>query len=340
MKNTFRSAFLKITTLVTKLLRLLPPELSHNLALNGLKILNLSGFRLIKDKQTKTINLMGLTFENRLGIAGGLDKNGDYIEALDKLGCSFIELGTVTPRAQKGNKKPRLFRDTINLSLLNRMGFNNKGVDYLVSRVKKAQINCNVAISIGQNFDTPHHKVLDDYIFCLEKTYSVANLITLNISSPNTEGLRCLQSPKELPSFLSSLKEKQFSLSKKFGYKPLLVKISPDEDEENLKAIARTFISTGIDGLIATNTSINHQSKNGHGGISGKLLFRRSTKVLRIMREVLGKKYPIIASGGVTDIKTYKEKINSGADLVQIYTGLIYKGPQLISEILDNKKNN
>lgn len=326
-----------MATLITKLLGFFPPETSHNLALSSLKTLDLMGFRLINNKnKDKTSKLMGLSFANKLGIAGGLDKSGDYIKALDNLGCGFVELGTVTPRPQYGNKKPRLFRDRKNLSLLNRMGFNNKGVEYLVSKIKSTQTNCVLGISIGKNFDTPHHKAIDDYLFCLEKAYSVANFITINISSPNTTDLRKLQSEEELPSFLSCLKDKQDSLSKKFGYKPLLVKISPDEDKENLKVISKILLSLEIDGLIATNSTINHQSEKGKGGISGKLLFKRATKVLKNMREFLGEDYPIIASGGVTDLETYKEKINSGADLVQIYTGLIYKGPDLIEQILNS----
>ena len=219
------------------------------------------------------------------------------------------------------------------------MGFNNKGVEYLVSKVKKVETNSHykIAISIGKNFDTPNEKAIDDYLFCLEKAYPVTNFITVNISSPNTKDLRSLQSPRELPNFLSALKEKQHSLTKEFGYKPLLVKISPDENQiEHLKEISNILVSLEIDGIIATNTSVDHKHKKGKGGISGALLFKKSTKVLSIMRENLGKDFPIIASGGVTDVKTYWKKIHSGADLVQIYTGMIYRGPQIIEEILNS----
>ena len=320
------------------LFRIFPPETSSYMALKSLKTLESLGIRLIQEKKDNPVTeLLGLNFKNRLGLAGGLDKNGDYIKALGNLGFSFLELGTVTPRPQKGNKKPRLFRDVKNLSLLNRMGFNNKGVEYLVSKVKKVDTDYKIAISIGKNFDTPHEKAIDDYLFCLERAYPVSHFVTVNISSPNTKDLRSLQSPKELPNFLSALKEKQYSLSKEFGYKPLLVKISPDEDEtETLKEISNILVSLEIDGIIATNTSIHHKHEKGEGGISGALLFERSTKVLSIMRKNLGKDYPIIASGGVTDIQTYRKKINSGADLVQIYTGMIYRGPQLVDEILNS----
>ena len=335
LKNIFFQLTLNLAYIATIIVRFFPPETSHDLTLKSLKIIDSMGFRL-RRKNQKNINLslMGLSFKNKLGVSGGLDKNGDYIKALSNLGFGFVELGTVTPRPQIGNNKPRLFRDSKNLAILNRMGFNNKGVEYLISKVESAGRDYNLAISIGINSDTPQNKAIDDYLFCLEKAYPVADFVTINISSPNTEDLRSLHSPQKLPDFLSSLKEKQHSLANNFGYKPLLVKISPDEDEENLKKIAKTLISIKIDGLIATNTTSNHQSAHGKGGISGKPLFKKSTRVLKLMRSLLGKEFPIIASGGVTDLKTYKEKINSGANLVQIYTGIIYKGPKLIQEIL------
>ena len=340
MKKVLKSLILKLMGFGTAFFRIFPPEISSNMALKSLNTLNTLGITLIQEKKgNDEIELFGINFKNKLGLAAGLDKNGDYINALGNLGFRFIELGTVTPRPQRGNKKPRLFRDQKNLSLLNRMGFNNKGVEYLVSKVKKVETHSHykIAISIGKNFDTPNEKAIDDYLFCLEKAYPVTNFITVNISSPNTKDLRSLQSPRELPNFLSALKEKQHSLTKEFGYKPLLVKISPDENQiEHLKEISNILVSLEIDGIIATNTSVDHKHKKGEGGISGALLFKKSTKVLSIMRENLGKDFPIIASGGVTDVKTYWKKINSGADLVQIYTGMIYRGPQIIEEILNS----
>ena len=338
MKKVLKSIILKLMGFGTAFFRLFPPEISSHMALKSLKTLDTLRITLIQEKKYKDeIAVFGINFKNRLGLAAGLDKNGDYINALGNLRFSFVELGTVTPKPQKGNMKPRLFRDHKNLSLLNRMGFNNKGVEYLVSNVKKVETHCNIAISIGKNFDTPNERAVDDYLFCLEKAYPVTHFITVNISSPNTKDLRSLQSPKALPNLLSALKQKQHDLSKEFGYKPLLVKISPDEDQkEHLKEISNILIALEIDGIIATNTSVDHKHKKGEGGISGALLFKKSTKVLSIMRENLGTDFPIIASGGVTDIETYWEKINSGADLVQIYTGMIYRGPQIIEEILNS----
>lgn len=335
LKKIFSSILLNLASVVTTLLRILPPETSHGFALKSFKIIDLAGIRFIStENKNKSMEVMDLGFKNRLGISGGLDKNGDYISALSNLDIGFIELGTVTPKPQPGNKKPRLFRDSKNFAILNRMGFNNKGVEHLVAKVKGKSTACKLAISIGKNFNTPHNKAIDDYVFCLDKVYPVADFVTLNISSPNTEDLRLLQSPEQLPYFLSVMKEKQHELTKSFGYKPLVVKISPDEDDENLREIAKTLISIKIDGLIATNTTSSHKNVWGEGGVSGKPLFNKSTSVLKLMRKLLGKTFPIIASGGVTDVKTYKEKIKSGADLVQIYTGFIYRGPVLVQEIL------
>ena len=252
----------------------------------------------------------------------GLEKEG-YIKRVDNSGNWEL--------TKEGKKIGGKYRHKVVNT-----GWNMK---YKNAKVKKVETHSHykIAISIGKNFDTPNEKAIDDYLCCLEKAYPVTNCITVNISSPNTKDLRSLQSPRELPNFLSALKEKQHSLTKEFGYKPLLVKISPDENQtEHLKEISNILVSLEIDGIIATNTSVDHKHKKGEGGISGALLFKKSTKVLSIMRENLGKDFPIIASGGVTDVKTYWKKINSGADLVQIYTGMIYRGPQIIEEILNS----
>jgi len=334
---------LKIVTFVTIIFRLFPPEISHSLALKSLKIANSLGLE-FKPKNNKNLSktevLLGMNFKNRLGISAGLDKNGDFIECLSNLGIGFLEVGTVTPRPQKGNPKPRLFRDLKNLSLTNRMGFNNKGVQYLASQARKKNKDCILAISIGKNFDTPMKEAITDYLFCLRQVFEVADMITVNISSPNTKGLRELQSPQKLPQLLGELKKEQLELSKIHGYKPLLVKISPDENEESLKEIAKDLISYNIDGLIATNTSQFDGKKRIKGGISGSKLLSESNRVLKMMRSRLGDEFPIIASGGVTDLKSYKQKIEAGANLVQIYTGLVYKGPELIYEILNENQNN
>ena len=334
---------LKIVTFATLIFRLFPPEISHSLALNSLKVANSLGLEFKPEKNkdlSKTETLLGMNFKNRLGISAGLDKNGDFIQCLSNLGIGFLEVGTVTPRPQKGNPKPRLFRDIKNLSLINSMGFNNKGVHYLASQARKKNNACILAISIGKNFDTPIKEAITDYLFCLREVFEVADMITVNISSPNTKGLRELQSPEKLPQLLGELKKEQLELSKIHGYKPLLVKISPDENEESLKEIAKDLISYEIDGLIATNTSQFDGKKGIKGGISGSKLLSESNRVLKMMRSYLGDEFPIIASGGVTDLKSYEQKIEAGANLVQIYTGLVYKGPELIYEILNENQNN
>jgi len=343
IESMFSSLLLKIITLGTYFIRLFPPEISHSLALNSLKVSTNLGVSL-KLKDSKNLpeakKLLGMNFKNQLGISAGLDKNGDYIECLSKLGIGFLEVGTVTPRPQKGNPKPRLFRDTKNLSLTNSMGFNNKGVNYLVSKARKKTEESILAISVGKNFDTPLDEAIKDYSFCLKQVFEVADMITVNISSPNTQGLRELQSSQKLPQLLGELKREQLELSKIYGYKPLLVKISPDENEKSLEKIAKDLIAHEIDGLIATNTSEFDGEKRIRGGISGSKLLQKSNRVLSTMRTYLGEDFPIIASGGVTDLKTYKQKIEAGADLVQIYTGLVYKGPKLIHEIVNEQENN
>ena len=329
-----RSIPLKASSLITRILRILPPELSHSLALNSLNAIDVLKIRLIEENLNKVpLQLLGYDFENRIGIAGGLDKNADYIKPLSSLGVSFIEVGTVTPKPQKGNKKPRLFRYTKESALLNRMGFNNKGVLHLVKRIRNHKGSCKLLVSIGRNFDTPKAKAINDYIFCLEHVFPFADIVTINISSPNTEGLRSLQDVEYLSGFLRSLKNKQLELSKVHKYKPLVLKISPDLSKDQYKDMAKIIKEENVDGLITTNTT-EYQNKNGKGGLSGKPLYKKSTQVLKGMRKLLGKDFPIIASGGVMDLNTYQGKLDAGADLVQIYTGMIYKGPELIEELL------
>ena len=331
-----RSISLRASSFVTKVLRFLPTEVSHAIALHSLDLISFLGIKLVKENLKKEpIKILGQDFKNRLGIAGGLDKDGEHINSLSGLGVAFLELGTATPRPQLGNKKPRLFRDTENLSLLNRMGFNNKGVLNLVRNIKSYEGQCKLLISIGKNFDTPNEKSIDDYLFCLEKVFPIADIVTVNVSSPNTKGLRALHKPKSLSGFLNTLKKRQLELSKRFNYKPLAVKISPDISKNECKEISKILLGEGIDGLIATNTTSDHNDRNGKGGLSGKLLFKKSTIILEEMRNLLGKEFPIIASGGVMDIDSYRAKLEAGADLVQVYTGMIYKGPELIEELLN-----
>ncbi len=330
-----RSTPLKASSFITRILRILPPELSHSIALNSLYLIDLLKIKLIEENSDQeSVRLLGYDFQNRLGIAGGLDKNADYLKPLSSLGVAFVEVGTVTPKPQKGNEKPRLFRNTKDLALVNRMGFNNKGVSHLKKRIKNYKGNCKLLVSIGRNLETPKREAIDDYIFCLEQVFPFADIITINISSPNTEGLRSIQDPQYLADFLKSLKNKQQELSKIYKYKPLVVKISPDLSKNQYKEIARIIKNEGVDGIITTNTTIDHQNNNGKGGLSGKPLYEKSTQVLREMRKLLGKNFPIIASGGVMDLDTYKGKLDAGADLVQVYTGIIYKGPELIEELL------
>ncbi len=329
---------LEISSTFTTLLRYLPPEASHHLALRSLDIINFLGIKLIKDGTKKPpIHLFGREFKNRLGTAGGLDKDGEHINALSNLGLGFIEIGTVTPVSQLGNPKPRLFRDRKNLTLLNRMGFNNKGVHNLVENIKSSERDCHLMVSIGKNYFTANEDAFEDYLLCMKNVYEVSDMISINVSSPNTKNLRLLQQSNYLSHILQLLKEEQLKLSQRYGYKPLIVKISPDISERECNEIAEILNEQKIDGLITTNTTTDHNHSKGKGGLSGGLLFEKSTEVLRKMRKLLGKDFPIIASGGVMDESSYKAKLDSGADLVQIYTGMIYKGPALIQKILDIK---
>ena len=279
------------------------------------------------------VKVLGFNFSNRVGLASGMDKNADYIDSLSYLGFGFLELGTVTPRAQAGNAKPRLFRLGANRSLLNNMGFNNKGVEHAVSRIKKSKSKAIIGLSIGKNYDTPLERAIEDYLFCFEKAYPVSDYLAVNISSPNTKDLRQLESEKYFSGLITALKKQQESYSKSLGYKPIILKLSPDLEEGNLENICKEILDKDIDGIICSNTTISHKYPQG-GGLSGEELFEFSNKSLIAFRSFLGSSIPIIASGGVMSRAHYKKKLELGADLVQVYTGMIYKGPILISEIL------
>lgn len=327
----------------------LSPEKSHTVALKSLKLMH--KFNLLrpasknKQKDLKPINLMGLSFPNNLGLAAGLDKNGDYIDALGALGFGFIEIGTVTPLPQPGNPKPRLFRLKEDQAIINRMGFNNKGVDYLVSKVKKSNFQKNngiLGINIGKNATTPIEKAVDDYLICLNKVYEYANYIVINISSPNTKNLRELQSQKSLDILLKTLIAQRSNLEKKHNkYVPLVVKIAPDLSIDEVKSIAKTLIDNKIDGVIATNTSISRPKSlkntsyiNEKGGLSGAVIAPLSNKVISELFKHLQDKIPIIGCGGVTDKSSAESKIKAGAKLLQVYTGFIYRGVDLIEDII------
>ena len=327
---------MNIISIFTKILHFLPGELSHSIALRGLKLISFLGllkiFHSIQYKYDFTERDIRKR-SNMVGIAAGLDKNGDYIDCLASLGPGFIEVGTVTPNPQKGNPKPRIFRNRKEKSLLNRLGFNNKGVDYLVKKLKNKKSKIIVGSSIGKNFDTPNNRAHQDYIYCLEKVYEFSDYIAVNISSPNTANLRKLSSEDNFDTLLKKLKESHSKLSTSFGYKPIFIKISPDETFENLKLICESVLSNQMDGIICSNTTVNHDGKNGYGGLSGRPLKVLSNKSLTFVRSEVGEKFPIIASGGVMSAEDYEEKLKLGADLVQIYTGFIFEGPKLIQDI-------
>ena len=331
-----------IISIFTKFLHYLPGELSHFIALQSLKLLYTSGLIKLFNISTKKYNFTDRDIRNRtnmVGIAAGLDKNGEYIDCLASLGLGFIEVGTVTPKPQQGNPKPRIFRNTEEKSLLNRLGFNNKGVDYLVEKLKKRKSEIIVGSSIGKNFDTPNEIAHEDYIHCLEKVYEFSDYVAVNISSPNTKDLRELSSRDFFDFLLKKLKESHKELSKRFGYIPIFIKISPDESQENLKLICKSIVSNEMDGIISSNTTTNHDEKNGIGGLSGTPLKMLSNKNLISVRNEVGEDFPIIASGGVMSSGDYQEKIKLGANLVQVYTGFIFEGPKLIQDIINRSSD-
>lgn len=323
----------------------LDAEKAHDLAIENFKRFNGTPLDLFYRQQLphRPVECMGLTFRNPVGLAAGLDKNGECIEAFDAMGFGFIEVGTVTSRPQSGNDKPRLFRLLDAEGIINRMGFNNLGVDNLIDNVKKAKFDCVLGINIGKNKDTPIEKGTEDYLICMEKVYQYAGYIAVNISSPNTPGLRSLQYGEALDELLSSLKEKQAELTKKYDkYVPLALKIAPDLSDDEISQICQSLIENGIDGVIATNTTLDRSVVDGMkyateaGGLSGRPVQLRSTEVVRRLHEELGDKLPIIGVGGIDSFVAAKEKMMAGAKLVQVYTGFIYHGPGLVKEIVKN----
>ncbi len=318
-------------------------ENAHSIAfalLNLSKKLNILKW-FIKKPKNIPITIANITFPNPVGLAAGLDKNGDYIDALADLGFGFIEIGTITPRPQPGNPKPRLFRLKEYNAIINRMGFNNKGVNYLVEKVKQSNFDGILGINIGKNFDTEVENAVNDYLICLEKVYQYASYITVNISSPNTPGLRNLQYGDTLRDLLIPLKEKQTELTKTFDYKPIFVKIAPDMNEEEIETVATTLIECNMDGVIATNTTLERnmicESKfaDEAGGLSGKPVETLSTQTIKLLSNKLKGKLPIIGVGGIHNGESAVNKIKAGASLVQIYTGFIYEGPELISNCVE-----
>lgn len=318
----------------------LPPEIAHALTLKALSFGNVLGLTgCVSPCSQQPFKAMGLTFSNRVGLAAGLDKNGDYIDALGRLGFGFIEVGTVTPRAQPGNAGPRLFRLPEAQAIINRMGFNNKGIDHLIDNVKRAKFKGILGINIGKNAATPIEEAAGDYLTCLKKAYAHASYITINISSPNTSGLRHLQHGVFLNDLLTVLKKEQSFLAHALQkHVPLVVKVAPDLSEAEVVALADTFVRLNIEGVIATNTTISREGVEAcqHGaevgGLSGAPLTQKSTEVLRWFKRELKDHIPLIASGGIMTPEIALEKMDAGASLVQLYTGLIYQGPSLISQ--------
>lgn len=329
---------------VRKALFQLDPERAHEFTFKQLR--RITGtpleFLVRQSVASKPVTCMGLSFKNPLGLAAGLDKDGECIDALGAMGFGFIEVGTVTPRAQSGNDKPRLFRLVEAEGLINRMGFNNHGVDNLVENVKKSHFGGVLGINIGKNKDTPVEQGKDDYLICMEKVYSYAGYIAINISSPNTPGLRTLQYGEALDDLLTAIKAKQIELQQKHHkYVPIAVKIAPDLSHEELIQVADSLVRHNIDGVIATNTTLDRKLVNGFnycdqmGGLSGRPLQLHSTEIVRQLSKELQGRLPIIGVGGIDSVIAAREKIDAGASLVQIYSGFIFKGPGLIKEIVN-----
>ena len=320
----------------------LDPEVSHEFSLDmlgaaeRLKLLEL----FISAPAYNPVEVMGLRFPNSVGLAAGLDKNGDYFNALGALGFGFVEIGTVTPRPQPGNPQPRLFRIPEREAIINRMGFNNKGVDHLVDQVRKRRYQGILGINIGKNATTPVENAADDYLIGMRKVYAHADYITVNVSSPNTPGLRDLQFGDSLNRLLETLKKEQLALQQAHQrYVPVAVKIAPDMDDIAIAQVAAALIEQGMDGVIATNTTIGREGVEGcpnseeAGGLSGLPVRDKSTRVIAGLHSHVGGKLPIIGVGGISDGPSAVEKIKAGASLVQIYSGFIYRGPAVITDV-------
>ena len=324
-------------SLLKPLLFSMDAERCHRLALD---LLDKTSFVLPDvDIHVNPTEVMGITFPNKVGLAAGLDKNAEHLEALGKLGFGFIEVGTVTPRPQQGNAKPRLFRLPEHQAIINRMGFNNVGVNALIENLKKTQYKGVLGINIGKNKDTPNEQAEDDYLLALEAVYPYADYVTVNISSPNTAGLRDLQKNDSIKRLIGHLKEKQRQLSNQLNYKPIVIKIAPDLTDEAVKGLASIFKELVVDGVIATNTTIDKSSVSGHrfageqGGLSGLPVKKQSTHIIKLLADELPNTIPIIGVGGISSVSDAIEKINAGASLVQIYSGLIYEGPRLVKQL-------
>lgn len=330
--------------LARPLLFALDPETAHNLTLPLLRYAANLGIPATINRPVADVrHVMGLSFPNAVGLAAGLDKDGDYIDGLSALGFGFIEIGTVTPRPQPGNPRPRMFRLPQAHALINRMGFNNGGVDAFVRNVQSSRFYQEklgvIGLNIGKNADTPMERATDDYLICLDKVYPYASYVTVNISSPNTKNLRQLQQASELDELLTKLKEAQNRLADKHGhYVPIVLKIAPDLDIEQIRTIADALLRHHMDGVIATNTTITRDAVQGlahaneMGGLSGAPVRELSNRVIRALHQQLGKDIPIIGVGGIFSADDAQAKLDAGASLIQLYTGLVYRGPALVGE--------
>ena len=333
-------------SIAQKIMMRIDPEKVHDWVLGFFHKTGNSLFNRFYSQKVKSdpIEVMGITFPNCVGLAAGLDKDGEAIDAFHKMGFGHIEVGTVTPKPQPGNPKPRMFRVKEEEAIINRMGFNNKGVDNLVENLKARRSNILVGVNIGKNKDTPLDEGKNDYLMCMEKVYPHAAYITVNISSPNTPGLRSLQYGELLNELLSELKVKQSVLTEDHGrYVPLALKIAPDLSEKEIDSIAVSLLENKFDAVIATNTTLDRQGIRGlqhaeeNGGLSGCPLFHSSTAVIAKLHSKLQKRIPIIGVGGINNAHDAQMKFEAGADLVQIYTGFIYQGPVLIKQIIANQ---
>lgn len=326
---------------IKPLLFQLDPELAHTVTVKSMVLAHKLGLLTAHPTAAQPVQCLGLTFPNALGLAAGMDKSASAAEAWGALGFGFVEVGTLTPRPQPGNPKPRLFRLPEHRALINRMGFNNVGIHAAVERLRNRHTKAVVGVNIGKNFDTPNEKAVDDYIYCLKAAYEVADYIAVNISSPNTKGLRDLQGEESMRALIGALKTEQARLEQQHGrHVPIVVKIAPDLEDLHIEALARVFNELAVEGIIATNTTISRAAVVGHplekeaGGLSGAPVTQRSTEVIKAFRSLLKEEIPIIGVGGIMNGQDAVEKLRAGAKLVQIYSGLVYAGPNLIDDVL------
>lgn len=322
----------------------LPPEVAHSLALESARVAEKTGVlqRVWSAPVGRSVELMGLRMPNAVGLAAGLDKNARYIDAMGSLGFGFLEVGTVTPRPQPGNAKPRLFRLTEYEAVINRMGFNNQGLAALTANIRRSHYDGVLGVNVGKNRDTAMEDAASDYIAGIERVWPLADYITVNVSSPNTPGLRDLQFGDSLKRLLQAIRARQQALAAEQGhYVPIAVKVAPDMDDAAIRFMASALLESGLDGVIATNTTLDHSSVVRHpqgeetGGLSGRPLAARSTEVIAALHSALGGQLPIIGVGGITDGEAAADKIRAGASAVQLYSGLIYRGPALVREAVE-----